>query len=73
MKPGERQRVRSVLTTEGQQGGTNERDQGDDCTEAGRVVIGFTIIGKDGRGYAGELSACCQVCTRTKSDLLPLV
>jgi len=37
--PGGRQRVRSVLTAEGQQGSTDERDQGDDYTEAGRVVI----------------------------------
>ena len=42
---------------EGQRGSTDEGDQGDDCTEAGRSVIGFTIIGEDERGYAGELLA----------------
>ncbi|ERH06657.1 MAG: hypothetical protein J07HN4v3_02280 [Halonotius sp. J07HN4] len=39
VNPSGRQRVRSVLTTEGQQGGTDEDEQGDDCTETRRAVI----------------------------------
>ena len=41
MKPGGHQRVSSVLTAEGQQGSTDERDQRDDCTEAGRAVVEY--------------------------------
>jgi len=45
--PGGRQRVRSVLTAEGQQGSTDEGDQGDDCTEAGcAVMISSSLVRK---------------------------
>ena len=39
VKPSGRQRVRSVLTANGQQGSTDEGDQRDNGTEAGRTVI----------------------------------
>jgi len=38
VKPGGCQRVRSVLTADGQQGGTDEGDEGDDRAEAERSV-----------------------------------
>ena len=37
--PNGRQRVRAVLTTDGQQGSTDEGDESDDCTEVRRSVI----------------------------------
>jgi len=47
VKPDGRQRVSSVLTAEGQQGSTDEGDQGDDCTEAGcAVMISSSLVRK---------------------------
>ena len=59
VKLGGRQRVRSVLTAEGQQGSTDEGDQGNDCTEAGRSIFsGVVVVGNMEAGATCGQTPC---------------